>query len=149
MHKIYLDVCCLNRPLDDQAQERIQRETAAIMHILGYFATGEWQWLGSEMVEFEIAQIGDAPRRHRIALLTTQMQQVIAVDAGIVRRARELMALGFHVADSLHLACAEQVGADALLTTDDRLLRRARRLAPQLRVAVANPVAWLEEVTEQ
>jgi hypothetical protein len=42
MLKIYLDVCCLNRPLDDQVQERIRRETAAIMHILSYFATGQW-----------------------------------------------------------------------------------------------------------
>jgi predicted nucleic acid-binding protein len=149
MRKIYLDVCCLNRPLDDQAQERIQYETAAIMHILSYFATGQWQWLGSEMVAFEIAQIRDALRRRRIALLATRIHQVSAVDAGTVIRARELMAMGFQVADSLHLACAEQAGADAFLTTDDRLLRRAMRMAHQLRVVVANPATWLEEITEQ
>src|SRR4051794_19028102 len=116
MNKIYLDVCCLNRPLDDQTQERIQRETAAIMHIIGYFANGTWQWLGSEIVDFEIAQIRDELRRRRIAVLATQIQQVTAVDAGIVERAHELMGLGFHLADSLHLACAERAGADVFLT---------------------------------
>jgi predicted nucleic acid-binding protein len=101
------------------------------------------------MVAFEIAQIRDAQRRRRITLLATQIQHVITVDVGIVVRAQELMVLGFHVADSLHLACAEQAGADAFLTTDDRLLRRAMRVAHQLRVVVANPATWLEEITAQ
>ncbi len=149
MHKIYLDVCCLNRPLDDQTQERVQRETAAIMHIIGYFASGIWQWLGSEIVEFEIAQIRDERRRRRLTVLATQIQQVTAVDAGIVGRAQELMGMGFHLADSLHLSCAERAGADVFLTTADRLLRRALRGAHQLQVTVANPVAWLEEVAQQ
>jgi hypothetical protein len=34
-----------------------------------------------------------------------------------------------------------------LLTTDDRLLRLGTRVADQLGVRVANPLAWLEEVT--
>ena len=67
--KVYLDVCCLNRPLDDQTRERIRRESAAVMRILGRFARGEWQWLGSEIVDFETARIDSAPRRHRIATL--------------------------------------------------------------------------------
>jgi hypothetical protein len=86
MNKIYLDVCCLNRPLDDQTQERVQRETTAIMHIIGYFANNTWQWLASEIVDFEIAQIRDESRRRRIAVLASQIQQVTAVDAGIVER---------------------------------------------------------------
>lgn len=149
MYKIYLDVCCLNRPLDDQSQDRVQRETAAIMSILSYFATGEWQWLGSEIAAFEIAQIRDPLRRRRIEVLATQIEQVLAVDTGIVARAQELMNLGFHVADSLHRACAEWGGATAFLTTDDRLLRRAIHVASQLRVTVANPAEWLEEVQEE
>ncbi|WP_420642969.1 hypothetical protein [Candidatus Leptofilum sp.] len=28
--KIYLDVCCLNRPFDDQTQDRMRLETEAI-----------------------------------------------------------------------------------------------------------------------
>jgi len=32
--KIYLDVSCLNRPFDDQAQVRIRIETAAITFVL-------------------------------------------------------------------------------------------------------------------
>ena len=53
--------------------------------------------------------------------------------------------LGFKPLDALHIACAETAGADVLLTTDDRLLRRAERQAGDLDVAVANPLRWLEE----
>lgn len=32
----YLDVCCLNRPFDDQTQLRIKLETQAILEIVTY-----------------------------------------------------------------------------------------------------------------
>ncbi|MDR0446369.1 MAG: PIN domain-containing protein, partial [Oscillospiraceae bacterium] len=46
--------------------------------------------------------------------------------------------------DSLHLAVAEKGDVDAFLTTDDRLLKAAHKL--NLKIKVANPVAWLMEV---
>ena len=33
--KIYLDACCLNRPFDDQSQDRVRLEAEAILLILG------------------------------------------------------------------------------------------------------------------
>lgn len=42
---IYLDVCCLNRPFDDQTQERIFLEAEAIRLILARCQSGEWQVL--------------------------------------------------------------------------------------------------------
>ena len=32
--RIYLDVCCLNRPFDDQAQERVRLESEAVKSVL-------------------------------------------------------------------------------------------------------------------
>lgn len=48
---IYLDVCCLNRPFDDQTQERIFLEAEAIRLILARCQSGEWQLLGSEVMD--------------------------------------------------------------------------------------------------
>ena len=48
--KIYLDVCCLNRPFDDQTQARIRLEAEAILMILAQCETGHWEWIGSELV---------------------------------------------------------------------------------------------------
>jgi len=60
----------------------------------------------------------------------------------IETRAAELERLGFHAFDALHLACAEAAAADVFLTTDDRLLRAAKRHAAELKVRVENPRAW-------
>jgi hypothetical protein len=48
---------------------------------------------------------------------------------------------------SLHIACAEGRACDVLLTTDDRLLKKAIRYRSRLRVRVENPVNWLMEQT--
>jgi predicted nucleic acid-binding protein len=56
--------------------------------------------------------------------------------------------LGFKQWDALHLACAESGQVDIFLTTDDKLLRLAHRVAAQLKVRVENPLTWLTEVTE-
>ncbi len=34
--KIYLDVCCLNRPFDDQTQDRIHLEAETILTIMKF-----------------------------------------------------------------------------------------------------------------
>jgi len=47
MTKIYLDVCCLNRPFDDQTQARIRLEAEAVLIILAQCETGHWEWIGS------------------------------------------------------------------------------------------------------
>jgi hypothetical protein len=56
---IYLDVCCLNRPFDNQTQERIRLETDAILYILAKFQNGEWQLLGSEAFDDELGNTRD------------------------------------------------------------------------------------------
>ena len=46
--------------------------------------------------------------------------------------------------DSLHIAIAENVNADVLLTTDDKLEKMASRL--DLKVRVLNPLKFVLEV---
>lgn len=57
--------------------------------------------------------------------------------------------LGFKGMDALHLTCAERAGVDVFLTTDDQILRMVARSGQVLRVRVANPLTWLEEVMEK
>ena len=72
-------------------------------------------------------------------------EEAVAVE-GILRLVQDGRAawVSSHV-DALHLACAEQGAVDVFLTTDDRLLRRARRHAQMLRIRVENPVSWYKE----
>jgi len=147
MAKVYLDVCCLNRPFDDQTQDRIHLEAEAVLLILTHMERGRWQWIGSETLNYEIERTPDPERRQRVRLLATAVAHTVLIEAAEEARARKLEVLGFHALDALHLACAESGGADVLLTTDDRLLRLAVRFSKQLRIRVANPLTWLQEKT--
>ena len=144
--KIYFDACCVNRLTDDQSQERIVHEAEAIEELIGLATSGGRVWVGSVVLEAEIARNSDAERRADAQALLEFVGQVVGLDDGIVARGRKLQGVGFSEFDALHIACAESARVDVLLTTDDRLLRRANRLKQELAVRVLNPVSFLEEV---
>ena len=147
MLQVYLDVCCLNRPFDDQRQDRIRLEAEAVLLILEHCEASEWHWISSAVVEEEVANTPNSERRHRVRSMLRSARVTVALTETGSERAREIKAIGFRTYDALHLACAEQSGADVFLTTDDRVIRTATRHAEKLKVRVANPLDWLLEVT--
>ncbi|MDE0016411.1 type II toxin-antitoxin system VapC family toxin [Candidatus Poribacteria bacterium] len=144
--KIYLDTCCLNRLSDRQIQERIRQETEAVNIMLSNFRTKRWHWIASSILQFEINQNPDLDQRVSLTTLLQLGYQTIFVGGEEILRGEELEGLGFKELDALHIACAESGNADILLTTDDRMLRRAKRYRAQLRVRVENPYIWLQEI---
>ena len=144
MTKIYLDVCCWNRPFDDQTQARVHLEAEAVLAVVSEIEGGQLQLLHSEVVDLEIANAPDLKRRERLQTLIPRRHRYIRHEQRMSARALDLEQRGFSGIDALHLACAEAAGADVFLTTDDRLLRVATRHADFLRVRVANPLAWMQ-----
>ena len=144
--KIYLDTCCLNRPFDDQEQERIRLEAEAVMIILGRLSRKEWIWLGSQALEIEIDRAPNADQRSRLKRISIFVGDVVGIGPKELVRASELEQLGFSGFDAVHLACAESGGVDIFLSTDDRFLKRAKRFAKKIHVKVANPLDWLKEM---
>lgn len=120
-------------------------EAEAVLLIMGRCQSREWQMLGSEAIDAEIAQTPDLERRKRVMLLASLAMNKVIVDKQVESRAMELVQL-FKAYDSLHIACAEMGNADILLTTDDRLMRKAAMHSSVLQVRVQNPVIWLLEV---
>lgn len=145
---VYLDACCLNRPFDDHSQPRVRLEAEAVLLTVALLIdrSADLEWLGSEVLSFELTQMPDLDRLARVRLLASGIRRVVRLDAEVVARGKSLEAAGFKPYDALHVACAERGGAGVLLTTDDRLLRLGRRLGEQLAVRVANPLEWLTEV---
>ena len=144
--KIYLDVCCLNRPFDDQAQDRIHLEAEAILSILNHSRTAGWSVIGSDAIDFEISRIPDLDKRVMVQILSTMHDAHVKVDAGVEKRAFELKRLGLKPLDALHVACAEKTRAEVFLTTDDNLLNKAVQNQRILKVKVENPLRWAMEV---
>ena len=144
--KIYLDACCLNRPFDDQRQPRVRLEAEAISLILQKLHRHEWEWVGSEVLVYELGQTVDMERRERLLLLAGQSRHMVEISEEILKRAEKLEASGFDSYDAIHLASAEQAKVDVFLTTDDGVQKTTNRDKTVFSFVVANPVRWLEEV---
>lgn len=142
---VYLDVCCLNRPFDDQRQPRTRLEAEAVREVLRSVAEGRVVWLGSAVLDLEIARNPDVERRHQVATLASMVTRRVTLAREDHVMAWELEARGLGAFDALHLVAAERGRADVLLTTDDRFLRRTERLSMPPHVRVVNPVLWVTE----
>jgi predicted nucleic acid-binding protein len=142
---VYLDLNCFNRPFDDQSQDRIARETAAVFVILQRIIDGVDQLVWSAILTFENAQHPLVDRRTEIAQWAHRAVANVAVSPQVATRARALTAAGFRPLDAAHLACAEAAACDRFLTCDDSVLRRARRVQSGLRVR--NPRDYMQEET--
>ena len=144
--KIYLDVCCLSRPFDDQIQYRVRLESEAILIILHRFYVHEWEWIGSEAIEIEVGNTPDIGKRQHLAGLASYIHKSVKIRDNEVRRSGQPEKLGFKSFDAMHIACSESGDADYFLTTDDKLLRLTGREKEKLNVRTANPLYWLTEV---
>src|SRR5262245_41607441 len=124
---LYLDLNCFNRPFDDQDQQRIALETAAVFAILQRLIAGVDHLAWSEALDFENAQHPLPDRRAEIGSWKRHARVRIRIDERVAVRAEELHAAGLAPLDAAHLACAEAGECGCMITCDDRFLRRARR----------------------
>ena len=144
--KIYLDTCCLSRFFDDQTQARVYQETEVIGRIISQVHSGHLYWISSDVLVDEVEQNSDLDQRLQIKDLITNAHQTVSVGTSEISKGKQLETLGFKELDALHLACAESGSSDVFLTTDDKLLAKAKRDSSQLHVRVENPYMWFQEV---
>lgn len=143
IYVIYADICCLNRPLDDLQQSRVKLEAEAMLSILQKCEDREWLLLSSDAIRFEIARNTDSSKQEQLETTLSIAQTHLSSTPEIEASAQELMQLGFKLYDALHLAFAQSASVDIFLTTDDRLLRKAKQYPEIVTIPVENPVVWL------
>jgi predicted nucleic acid-binding protein len=148
LYKIYLDVCCLNRTLDDLEQFRIRMEAEAVTEIIQTCEDGKWILMNSDVIEFEVNQHSDSLKQQQVKSILNVASIYIQSNESIELRAEELMKLSFKFHDALHLAFAEAGDADIFLTTDDRLLRKAKQFQNAFSIEVENPTIWLMNILQ-
>ena len=71
--RVYLDVCALSRPFDDQTQARIRLETEAVELILSRVRQEDLQLIVSAAHAVEIAAIEDAEERGALERLLADL----------------------------------------------------------------------------
>ncbi|MCX7004210.1 MAG: hypothetical protein NTV22_13195 [bacterium] len=138
--KLYLDVCVLSRPFDDQTIMRNHLEANAASIILDAVRNGRYGMAVSPVHDAELAALDDLVERTHLQTVLLLWGTRGALDAHVAHeRAEELCRHGLGVADAAHIACAEQA-ADIFLSCDDRLLRQCARTG--VTVEYMNPVEF-------
>ena len=142
--RIYLDMCCFNRPYDDQTQSRIRIETEAKVVIQEKIKNAEYELIWSSILEFECAK--NPFDEHRIAILNWRSiaSTMIMIDKHVLERTKSLMNHGIGEYDALHVSCAMAGKADVFITTDDRLLKRLQTYNGVMAMLPQNALAFLE-----
>lgn len=139
--KIYLDACCLSDFTDDQRQTRVRDEAEAVERILSMIRAGSVTWVSSTVLTLEISRNPDSERRRDTEALLAFATEVLVPSNSTANLATRIQDFGIGSFDALHLAIANEGGADVFLSTDDDLLRRSRRHRVLLRDRVDKPVS--------
>jgi len=92
--KIYMDVCCLCRPFDDQMTGRIRLEVTAVQEIIRRCAAQEFSLVTSEVIEEKLSKIPDLRKRLRVGKIVSVATESILIDEKIISRMHELIILG-------------------------------------------------------
>lgn len=142
--RIYLDICCIKRPWDDQTQPRIAAETAAVLSVLQGVRPGT-AFVRSLAHDLENS-VNPDPRRAKavadwLATLAAPGPTPDAVEAAF----RRYTASGLGPMDAYHLAWAAHLRADVLITTDDRFCSRAARVVDPTALRVTDPLTFVRE----
>jgi hypothetical protein len=143
---IYMDCCCLNRPSDDQTQEKIRIESDVIIAILSKCFYGSWRLIGSDIIEYEIMKTPDINKKNRALDLYKIKKENVVMNETIIKRANEIQKCGIKPMDSLHYASAEYRNVNVLLTVDKDFINSSKRISTLLKVE--SPINWFMEEIE-
>ena len=140
--RIYLDVCTLCRPFDEQNYLRIHIETEAVKLILSKLKEGVYKLLVSPVHIKEIEANSDIFERIKIRTILDKLGEfIIANRIQAQKRAEELVELGFGIADAAHIAFAEQ-NATHFISCDDLLIKKC--LQYKINVWCGNPIVFCD-----
>ena len=141
--RIYLDMCCFNRPYDDQTQLKVAMEAQSKIHIQNGIRDGKYELVGSYMLDYEVSNV---PNPMRKATIKRFIDDFTSVYVGIQRsklihdKADEIMSTGVKEKDAIHVASAIFAKCDYFISTDRRLLNYKTR-----EIKMVNPIEFVSE----
>jgi predicted nucleic acid-binding protein len=144
--KVYLDLCVYNRPFDDQTNERIFIEARAFYIVIKWLEEGKIIIIHSDALEYENSLTSNPDRRRRVKSYLSLAKEFVKLSDFSIRRASEIINLGFREMDALHIAMAEEGKAHYFVTCDDGIIDMAEKNQERLKVKVCSILEFLEEV---
>ena len=143
--KIYLDNCCYNRPYDDQSHLTISIEAQAKMQIQSLVKAQKLQLASSFILDYENSCNPYTDRKSAITkFLNDNVFDYVGSDKSdvIAINAKKIMTTGVKMKDACHIACAELMNCDYLLSTDKRMLKYKSNS-----IKLINPIEFLNLIS--
>lgn len=138
---IYLDLCCYNRPFDEQKQTRVHMETQAKLEVQELAKQGLVKLVWSYVLDYENSLNPVASRRQSIDLWRDIAHVKVAGDDAVLETARKIEhTYSLKSFDALHVACALASNSHIFITTDDFILRKMKL---DTSIRVVNPIEAL------
>ena len=143
MYKIYLDVCSLNRPFDDQTQMKIRLETEAKLFIQANIRDKKYSLVWSYMLDYENDKNPYEEKRSMIAPWKEISDAYCSSSDEVLQRGKEIMKHDIKSNDALHIACAIEKECDYFITTDNKLTNKTIE-----GIKIINPINFVLETED-
>jgi predicted nucleic acid-binding protein len=137
-----LDLCCFNRPFDDQTQLLVRLQTEAKLAVQESIRNRNHTLIWSGILDLENADNPDSERQVAIAEWKILAEVDVVTTAVVEQLASTLAGNGLKPMDALHIASAIEAGAGYFLTTDKQILRK---MEGDKRIQVLDPVDFIRE----
>lgn len=145
--KIYLDLCCFNRPYDDQSFLTIHIETQAKLGIQDLIEEEKSIYLiWSFMMDYENASNPDSFVSREISYWRNKASIIVKKNEFIVKQAEELFAAGFGKKDSIHIASAIDAGAGFFITVDKGIINKRDKVGS---LRICSPIDFISILEEK
>ncbi len=142
--KVYLDMCCYNRPYDPQEQMKIYLETQAKLFIQDWIKMGKLALVASYTLDYEVSNVPQEERRATIrAFIYENASEYLGVENrnAVEEKAKAIIATGVKEKDAAHVASAILAGCDCFVSTDKRLLKYRTD-----EIRLLNPIELISEL---
>ena len=140
--RVYLDVCSLNRPFDDQSQLRIRLEAEAKLRIQEEIRARKIELVWSYILDYENSKNPYQERKVRISGWRDYAKVEVQESTELLATASRLHKEGLPKIDALHIACAVAAKCEYFITTDDRILK----CKPQVTaINIVDPILFVKE----
>ena len=138
--KIYMDVCTLCRPFDNQNLIRIRLETDAVFLIYEHIQNKDYSLIKSPAHIIEISESRDENEKVKImSFLETYGKEYLYDFLKAKERAEMLCKNKLGPADAAHIAFAEQ-SSDVFITCDDLLIKKCMKI--KVNLLIMNPIQF-------
>ena len=142
--RLYLDMCVLNRPFDDQSQPKVMIEAQIFIMLVAMVSEGLFNLVNSFALEYENSKNPNVENMMKMADFLEYSTDYIHYSEDILDRSLEFEKWGLSGMDAVHIACAEKAKADCFLTCDDKLIKKLQRV-DDMEIACYNIIDFMSK----